>query len=267
MSFYFFLSGFATIGIATLLYIWMVASKQADFGRYGTIFAWLGVVFLAGSLITRWVAAGHGPFSNMYEYSLSFAWGISLSYVLVERRYKARSLGAFVLPVAAILLWYASTLPSQIDPLMPALQNNWLLSLHVSVAIISYGIFTVSFGSAVMYLIQTEKNRIRWMPPATLLDEVSYKSVIIGFPFFALVIILGAYWAQTAWGRYWGWDPKETASLVTWLIYAAYLHARGLRGWRGTRAAVILVIAFASTLFTYFGVNLVLSGLHSYAGV
>jgi cytochrome c-type biogenesis protein CcsB len=133
------------------------------------------------------------------------------------------------------------------------------------VAIVAYGSFTVGFAAAVLFLIQPAAGR--WgLPRPELLDEIGYKSIVVGFPFLTAVIVLGAVWAETAWGTYWSWDPKETASLVTWLIYAAYLHARIVRGWRGQRAALLLVLGFAATLFTYFG-NLFYGGLHSYAGL
>ena len=143
-----------------------------------------------------------------------------------------------------------------IEPLVPALQNNLLLTVHVAVAIVAYGSFTIAFGAAFLYLIQPQGGR--WgLPKPETLDEIGYRAIVIGFPFLTLTLILGALWAERAWGAYWSWDPKETASLVTWLIYGAYLHARVVRGWRGQRAAWLLVIGFAATLFTYFG-NLLL---------
>jgi cytochrome c-type biogenesis protein CcsB len=157
--------------------------------------------------------------------------------------------------------------PSDVKPLVPALQNQPLLTAHVAMMVLSYSALSVSFGSAVMYLIQGERNRFARLPRASLLDEIGYRSVMVGFPMLALGIALGAYWGNSAWGRYWGWDPKETSALVTWLIYAGYLHMRGLRRWQGTRSAVLLVIGFAAVLFTFFAVNLWVSGLHSYAGV
>ena len=258
-------SSLVILVVSVLLYVWYTISKQEDFGKAASIISWLGAVFLTAALVFRTIASGHGPFANMYEYSVSFTWGITLSYLALERQMKSRTLGVLVIPIAAILLWYATTLPAGIEPLVPALQNNLLLTVHVSVAIFAYGMFAVAFGSAVLYLIQAGSNRVSWMPDPESLDDVSYKSVIIGVPLFALVIILGAYWGNIAWGRYWGWDPKETASLVTWLIYLGYLHARAIAGWRGKPAATLLVIGFVAVLFTFFGVNLFLSGLHSYA--
>jgi ABC-type transport system involved in cytochrome c biogenesis permease subunit len=201
----------------------------------------------------------------MYEFSVAFAWGILAAYVWFEHRYHQRILALVALPVALALMWYATTIPSTIEPLVPALQNNLLLTVHVAVAIVAYGSFTVAFAAAVMYLIQPDGGR--WgLPKPSVLDEIGYRAIVVGFPFLTLVIVLGAVWADVAWGRYWSWDPKETASFVTWLIYGAYLHARVVRGWRGQRAAVLLLIGFAATLFTYFG-NLFFGGLHGYSGL
>jgi cytochrome c-type biogenesis protein CcsB len=169
------------------------------------------------------------------------------------------------MPVALALLWYASSTPSTIEPLVPALQNATLLTLHVATAVVAYGTFAVAFGAAIIYLLQTGRH-IEWLPAEEILDDISYRSIIIGFPMMTLVIILGAVWADIAWGAYWTWDPKETASLVTWLIYGAYLHARTIAGWRGGRAAGLLILGFVATLFTFFS-NLFLGGLHSYAGI
>ena len=182
-----------------------------------------------------------------------------------ERRYNQRMLSLIAFPVALAMMLYAATIPADIEPLVPALQNNLLLTVHVAVAIVAYGSFAIAFAAALLYLIQPEGGR--WgLPKPQILDEIGYRAVIVGFPFLTLTIVLGAVWADTAWGTYWSWDPKETASLVTWLIYGAFLHARVMRGWRGNRAAWLLVLGFAATLFTYFG-NLFFGGLHSYAGL
>ena len=237
-------------------------SVSSTAGRYGTILTVNAFAFLTASLVFRWIAAGHGPFSNMYEFSLAFAWGALALYLYFELRYRLRTLALLVLPIAMGLLIYATTLPSEITPLVPALQNALLLTVHVAVAIIAYGAFALAFGAAILFLAQ-RRDRIRWLPRSTVLDEMGYKAVMVGFPMMALVIILGALWADIAWGQYWSWDPKETASLVTWLIYGGYLHARVLRGWRGQRSALLLILGFAATLFTYYG-NLFFGGLHSY---
>lgn len=239
--------------------------SAAALATYGTLIAWLALAFVTASLIFRTIMVGHGPFSNMYEFSIAFAWGILAAYLVVERRYHLRTIGLIALPAALLLMLYATTIPATAEPLVPALQNNLLLTVHVAVAIVAYGSFTVAFGAALLYLIQPPEGR-RGLPRLEILDEVSYRAVVIGFPFLTLVLVLGALWAEVAWGRYWGWDPKETASLVTWLIYGAYLHARVVRGWHGRRSAWLLMLGFAATLFTYFG-NLYFGGLHSYSGL
>jgi len=244
--------------------------RTASIGHYATILGWLGFVLLGASLVFRTFATGHGPFSNMYEFSIAFAWGILGAYLWFEHRYHQRILGLVALPAALGLLLYAVYLSNveggaEIQPLVPALQNNLLLSVHVATAIVAYGSFTIAFAAALLYLIQPETGG--WgLPKPQILDEIGYRAIVIGFPFLTLTIVLGALWADVAWGRYWGWDPKETASLVTWFIYGAYLHARVMRGWRGRKAAILLIVGFGATLLTYFG-NLFFGGLHSYSGL
>jgi ABC-type transport system involved in cytochrome c biogenesis permease subunit len=239
--------------------------RTAVIGRYATIFGWLATLALLASLIFRTIATQHGPFANMYEFSMAFAFGILATYMWFEHKYHQRMLALVALPVALAMMLYAATIPANIEPLVPALQNNLLLTVHVAVAIVAYGSFAIAFAASVMYLLQPAGGR--WgLPKPQVLDEIGYRAVVVGFPFLTLTIILGAVWADTAWGTYWSWDPKETASLVTWFIYGAYLHARVMRGWRGNRAAWLLVLGFAATLFTYFG-NLFFGGLHSYSGL
>ena len=284
LSQYAFVAAFAALGIAVFLYVVSVIGARGvsrlslanggtvsssnlgsaldTVGRYATILTVNSFLFLTASLTFRSIEAGHGPFSNMYEFSLAFAWGALALYLYFEVQYKLRSLALLVLPVALGLMTYATTVPSDIEPLVPALQHNLLLTVHVAVAIIAYGAFALGFGTAVLFLFQ-RRDSIRWLPRSTVLDELGHKAVMVGFPAMFLTIILGAVWADIAWGRYWSWDPKETASLVTWLIYGGYLHARVLRGWRGTRSAGLLIVGFGATLFTYYG-NLFFGGLHSY---
>jgi ABC-type transport system involved in cytochrome c biogenesis permease subunit len=226
----------------------MSGPRTAAIGRYATM-----------------IATHHGPFANMYEFSMAFAFGVLATYMWFERKYHQRILALVALPIALAMMLYAATIPADIEPLVPALQNNLLLTVHVAVAIVAYGSFAIAFAASVLYLLQPSGGR--WgLPKPQVLDEMGYRAVVVGFPFLTLTIILGAVWANTAWGTYWSWDPKETASLVTWFIYAAYLHARVMRGWRGNRAAWLLVLGFAATLFTYFG-NLFFGGLHSYSGL
>jgi len=239
--------------------------RTASIGHYATLLGWLGFAALGASLVFRTIATGHGPFSNMYEFSIAFAFGILGAYYWFERKYRQRILALLALPVALALLAYAATIPADIEPLIPALQNNLLLTVHVATAIVAYGSFTIAFAAALLYLVQPETGR--WgLPRPEVLDEIGYRAIVVGFPFLTLTVVLGAVWADTAWGSYWSWDPKETASLVTWLIYGAYLHARVVRGWRGRKAASLLIIGFGATLLTYFG-NLFFGGLHSYSGL
>jgi len=235
-------------------------------GGLAQAFAWLSFVLIGIGMLIRAYLVGRGPWGNLYEFSVAFAFGILLGYVYLGRRYPLRAIAFLPIGVAFFLLAYAFTLSQEISPLVPALDNAPLLTIHVSMAVLSYGILAVSFGAAVGYLVQGRENRVSWLPPAKVLDEVAYRAVIIGFPIFATLIILGSWWAAIAWGRYWGWDPKETSALVTWLIYAVYLHARSQRGWAGRPAALILVIGFIAVMFTYLGGNLFFGGLHSYSG-
>ncbi|MFH1016501.1 MAG: c-type cytochrome biogenesis protein CcsB [Chloroflexota bacterium] len=230
--------------------------------RLGIVTAGLAFLLLTVSIVARVIQTGHGPFSNMYEFSVAFSWGIVAMGLYFQWRFKAPAVKIVGLVVAFGLLIFASTLSSKPAPLVPALQQSTLLSVHVACAIIAYGAFTIGFGSAILFLVQNRKG-VSWLPSAETLDSMSYHSVVIGFPFLTLTILLGALWADIAWGRYWGWDPKETASLVTWLLFAAYLHARIMRGWRGTRAATLIILGFVAVLFTFFG-NYIFSGLHSY---
>jgi cytochrome c-type biogenesis protein CcsB len=243
------------------------SGRDISAGGIAQAFVWVSFVLLAIGMVIRAYLVGRGPWGNLYEFSVAFAFGIVGSYLYLGRRYPLRSIAFLPIGVAFFLLAYAFTIPQAISPLVPALDNPPLLTIHVSMAVLSYGIFAVSFGAAIGYLVQGRENRVSWLPPAKVLDEVAYRAVIIGFPIFATLIVLGSWWAAIAWGRYWGWDPKETSALVTWLIYAVYLHARSQRGWAGRPAALILVIGFIAVLFTYLGGNLFFGGLHSYSGL
>ena len=242
---------------------------------YARFAVWTALGAFVVSLIARWLAVHHAPWSNMYEFTIAFTAGITVFYAGFERFYQdddhaqsARVLGALTLPVVfTMLVLTAAFFPSEVRPLVPALQNADLLAVHVAAMILAYSALSVSFAAAVLYLAQGKGNRFARLPDGQTLDDIAYRSVMLGFPLLAIGIALGAYWANSAWGRYWGWDPKETSALVTWLIYGIYLHMRGLRNWSGTRSAVVLIAGFGAVMFTYFAVNLWVSGLHSYAGV
>jgi cytochrome c-type biogenesis protein CcsB len=238
-------------------------SSAAPFAWGLTFVAWLCIGL---SMLLRAFIVGRGPWGNMFEFTVAFTFTITGGYLFLERRYPIKSIGFLPVGVAAMLFAYSATLPKDIEPLVPALQNAPLLTIHVGMATIAYGIFATSFAAGVGYLIQGTHDRFAWLPSHKVLDEVAYRAVIIGFPIFATMIILGSWWASIAWSRYWGWDPKETSALVTWLTYAVYLHARNQRAWAGRPAALLLVVGFGMVLVTYSG-SLWFSGLHAYSGL
>jgi cytochrome c-type biogenesis protein CcsB len=343
--------------IATLFYLFAmvfylahIQFRNKGVGNIATGLTALGFLSHTASIGIRWwesyqigAEIGHIPVSNLFE-SMSFgAWTIILIYLLVEWKYKNKTFGAFVMPVAFLAMTYifvAPNIPKEIEPLVPALKSYWL-HIHVITSFLGYAAFAISFGVSLMYLIVNTKEKnaiyafwsicigllitimlaigidaiffkinpgrdgahmlegtfrnsaaavrilsyvgfvgilfVSWLSgiklkdklvgfanTSEMLDEVGYKTIAIGFPLLTVGIITGAVWANSAWGTYWGWDPKETWSLITWLVYAAYLHARLTRGWRGQRAAVLSMVGFLAVVFTYLGVNLLLSGLHSY---
>lgn len=244
------------------------APGPAAAGRFGTLLAWFALVFQGLAVLLRTIAAGRGPYSNMYEFSLAFIFAVLLVYLVFERLYEIKQLGPIVLAVAfgmSLYVWSLPTRMREVEGLNPALQNQPLMTVHVSTAILAYATFAVAFAAAVLYLIASRR-QTRWLPSPDMLDDIGYRAVTIGFPMLALVLILGSIWAHQAWGSYWSWDPKETSALFTWLIYGIYLHTRSLRGWRGTRSAVILLIGFAAVIFTYYG-NYFFGGMHAYGGV
>jgi cytochrome c-type biogenesis protein CcsB len=242
-----------------------------------TVGAW---VLHAGSLTARGFAAGRVPWGNMYEFSSAIALAATTAFlVLLLRQREFRYLGAFVLLPVVLGLGLAGTvLYTQAGPLVPALNSYWI-KIHVTAAIISFGVFTVAAVVGGLYLVRARYERKaaagrapagglgRKLPPAAVLDRTSYRLTAFAFPLWTFAIIAGAIWAEAAWGRYWGWDPKETWAFISWVVYAAYLHARATAGWKGARAAGIGGIAFLTMIFNYFGVNIWISGLHSYAGV
>lgn len=354
--------GISTIAyvIAMVAYIAYLAFKKTGVGTVATALTTIGFVSHTAAFLLRWKEFDDImqmgilrsiPLTNLYESLVFFVWCIIFVYLIIEFKYKNKSFGAFVTPIAGMALAFIdiSGLSKDIHPLIPALQSNWLLA-HVTLSFIAYATFAISFATALMYLILKTEDRksgayIFWTITAALfaviliamaldlivlkiimggkesliknylfkttfrnpsafivalsfassfvlifavwryghvlkkliksfsiseelLDELTYKNIAVGFPVFTLGgLIFGAIWADQAWGRYWSWDPKETWSLITWFVYAFYLHARFLRGWRGKKIAILAVIGFFSTIFTYLGVNLLLSGLHAYGGI
>ena len=262
---------------AFMAYLLGMVMNRSFFSRLGTYLSLLGFAAQTLAIILRWVESyemgiGHAPFSNLYESLIFFAWTLMLLYLILEWRTKNRTIGAFVTPLAFLAMAYASFSPnisSHIQPLIPALKSNWLIS-HVITCFFGYAAFALSFGISIMYLLKLldaeEKNNLflRLIPSAEILDDLNYQMIVIGFLMLTLGIITGSVWAHSAWGTYWSWDPKETWSLVTWLVYASVIHTRLVRGWKGKKIAILSIVGFACVLFTYFGVNY-LAGLHSYA--
>lgn len=214
------------------------------------------------------------PWSNQFEAMAYVSWAIILGYVLLESTYKLKAVGAFVVGIGFIAMGAASLLPYRYqtaEPLVPALNSYWIY-IHVSVTLSSYAAFAMAGGLGVMYLVKERAHRrgtpssiAASLPDLETIDELGYKAIMVGFPLLAFGIILGAMWANYAWGGYWSWDPKETWSLIVWLIYGAYIHARMTRGWEGRRAAIYAIFGLLMVIFCFWGVNFLLSGLHAYA--
>ena len=244
------------------------ATPPTGSGRLASAAAVIATLFAGLAVAFRVVATGRGPYSDMYEFSVAFVFAALLGYVLLERRYGVRPIGAIALPVILGMIVYVWSLPPAVREdrgLIPALASKPILTAHVTMGVIAYAAFALSFAAAMLYLVVTRWPR-PWLPSAELLDEVSFRAVTIGFPAQLLLLILGSLWAHQAWGSYWTWDPKETVALFTWLVYGAYLHARTLRGWRGVRSAWFLALAFLTVIFAYFG-NYWFGGLHAYSGM
>jgi cytochrome c-type biogenesis protein CcsB len=227
------------------------------------------------SIVLRGLATHRWPLGNMYEF-MSFVCLIAVGvWLLLLRRFPIRRLGGFVLIPVFILMFLGGTvLYTQAEPVSPPLQSYWLV-IHVTVVSTACGVLLVPGVASVLYLIRGayDRNPVRFakfapkLPTTATLDRLAYRTTIFGFPLFTFGVICGAIWAESAWGRFWGWDPKETTAFIAWVVYAAYLHSRATAGWRGNRAAIINVVGFAVMIFNLFFVNLVTTGLHSYAGV
>ncbi len=262
--------------LASIFYIGFFAFKKEVFSKLGFFVLIAGFLDNTLGIVLRWVESyqmgyGHAPFSNMYESLIFFSWTVAILYIVVELRYKESIIGVFASPLAFLAIAYASLSPdvsSRISPLIPALKSNWLIA-HVITCFLGYSGFAVAFGFSIMYFIKPSdpgsSSIFSRLPSWDLIDELTYQMIVFGFLFLTIGIITGAVWANSAWGKYWTWDPKETWSLITWFIYAIFLHLRLMRGWQGKNLAWVSIVGFLAVLFTYFGVNYVLSGLHSYA--
>ncbi|GAA0951790.1 c-type cytochrome biogenesis protein CcsB [Kribbella koreensis] len=255
-------------------------SERADAAsRVGLLLTWLAFLLHLTGVVTRGLAAGRVPWGNMYEFSITSSLAVAAVYLLFVHRAKLQWLGLGVtLFVAAVLGLATLALYTPAGPLVPALHSYWLV-IHVSAAAISGGAFTIGGLVSILYLVKARAERrvldggtmsasLKRLPSAEAMDGTAYKVLAFAFPLWTFgVLVAGPIWAEYAWGRYWGWDPKEVWSLVTWVVYAAYLHARATAGWRGRRAATIAIVGWFVFIFNFVGVNLLVSGLHSYAGV
>lgn len=277
------LSSSQLLGITTFIYLgaavlymmhWIFRLKPM--GLLGTIVTWVGFLVQTAGIGLRWIESyqmgyGHAPLSNLYESLVFFSWTTAITYLFIEYKSKNRAIGAFAMPFAVASMAYASFNPNvrdAIEPLIPALQSNWLIA-HVITCFIGYAAFSVACGLGIIYLLKSmnatpDEGLLGALPSLRNLDELMHQTIVFGFLWLSIGIITGAIWADQAWGTYWSWDPKETWSLITWFVYATALHARLVRGWRGRKIAYISIIGFCSVMFTYFGVNFLLSGLHSY---
>ncbi|MBU0728364.1 MAG: c-type cytochrome biogenesis protein CcsB [Proteobacteria bacterium] len=265
--------------LASMLYIAIFVFRAKKLGLAATSVTVAAFLIQTTAIGLRWYEsynlpgygpeAGHAPLSNMYESLVFFSWCIAIFYLWLELKFKNRLIGAFAVPFAFLSMALASLTSDAIRPLVPALQSNWLIA-HVITCFVGYAAFAVACGLGIMYLIRegsdtSNKNSlINTLPEPRIIDDITHKTMVFGFIWLSAGIITGAIWANSAWGTYWSWDPKETWSLITWFIYALALHARFVKGWGGKRIAWLAILGFISVVFTYYGVNYLLSGLHSY---
>ena len=246
-------------------------------GAIGIALTALGALTTLASMVTRGLATDRLPWGNMYEFATAVVLVAVVAYtVLAVRAPVLRHMGAFMLaPVVLAMVGIGLFLYAPAAPLVAALRSSWL-AIHVTAAILGFGIFFVSGIASILYLLRVRSDArgesgsssvLSRLPSAAALDRVAHRTAVFGFPIWTFAVIAGAIWAESAWGRFWGWDPKETVSFIAWVIYAAYLHARTTAGWRGRPAAWVNVVGLAAMIFNLLFVNLVSTGLHSYGGV
>ncbi|UMP02349.1 c-type cytochrome biogenesis protein CcsB [Amycolatopsis sp. EV170708-02-1] len=243
-------------------------------GRMGAALLVLAALLHLAAIVLRGFAVHRAPWGNLYEYGMATTFIAVVTWLVIMRKFPVRHLTGFLLlPVVILMFVNGTMLYTTAAPVQPALQSYWLI-IHVSAAIIGSGVFLVPGVASVLYLFRAahDDNPAKFakfapkLPAADVLDRIAYRTTIFAFPIFTFGVLCGAVWAEAAWGRFWGWDPKETVAFVAWVVYAAYLHSRATAGWRGKRAAIINIVGFSATIFNMFFVNLVTSGLHSYAG-
>ncbi|MBX6385723.1 MAG: c-type cytochrome biogenesis protein CcsB [Microbispora sp.] len=242
------------------------AAWAARAGTIGVVLTWLGWAANLGGILTRGIAVDRWPWANMYEFVVAICFAAVTAFLALLTRQPIRFLGAFVTVTAALGLGFAVLfLHVQAGPVMPALHSYWI-AIHVTAAIVASGLFILAGVCAILYLIRKDE-RPSVLPGKEGLERIAHRAIVISFPIWTFAVIAGAMWADRAWGRYWGWDPKEVWAFITWVVYAAYLHARATAGWRGKAAMIISLVAFGCLLFNLVGVNIFIPGLHSYADV
>lgn len=259
----FVLLALATIGyvVAMALYWWFLLAGRGVSNQWASRLAVAALLVQALWFAVRTYRAGHLPIYDGHGFSATFAGGAALAVLIFERLAHRRDLGAFALPIALGLLGYAWTLPRAAGPLILIFKSFWLTA-HILTAIVAYSCFAIAFAASCLYLIMT-RSIVSGSPPSgissssAVVDRLAYQVTVLGFPFMSLCVISGAIWAENVWGRYWSWDPKETWSLITWLVFAAYLHTRYHRGWSPRRAAVLAIVGFLTVLMNFIGVEII----------
>jgi len=257
--------------VSTLLYLISVISRKDLLGGYAKRVLVGGFVVHCMTIFARWLAMGITPVASLHESLSFFALTLVGIYLLFDHYYRTPILGAFICPIALVMMIGSTVAPSQPMATNPIL-NSWWFPIHVSLAFLGHAIFAIAGVAGIMYLLQERMLKSKKfsglfyrLPSLNVLDNINYKCLTFGFPLMTMGIISGALWANSAWGGYWRWDPKETWALITWFLYAALLHGRLTVGWRGRRAAIFAIIGFLCLLFTFFGVNMFLSGVHSFS--
>ncbi|MBI4620582.1 MAG: c-type cytochrome biogenesis protein CcsB [Desulfobacterales bacterium] len=254
----------------TFSYLLYLFKQKPRISKVATIILTSGFVFHTISLIVRYFEAGYTPITNLYEAPSFLAWAIVGVYLFIQFKYRITSLGSFISPVASILTLLSSAFSEEIGPLSPVLRSFWL-PIHVILAFLGDAIFALAFCAGVMYLIQEHQIKSKKigsfyhrLPSLKLLDDINHYSLTIGFLLLTMAMVTGSIWARHAWGAFWSWDAKQVWSLLTWVFYAALLHGRINIGWRGRVAAIFAILGFLAVMFSFLGVNTLLSGLHTY---
>ncbi len=255
---------------ATVLYLVDILSRREMAGKAARWVLLGGFVVHSATLVARFLAAGYTPVTNLHESLSFFAWSVVGTFLLFDARYRLTVIGAFLSPLALVLMVVSGVTVTDVSEINPMLKS-WWFPVHVALAFLGNAAFTVAFAVSVMYLLQERMLKSKKfpalfyrLPSLNTLDNINYKCLTFGFPLMTMGIISGAVWANSAWGGYWRWDPKETWALITWFLYAALLHGRLMAGWRGRRAAIFSIIGFLCLLFSYLGVHLLLPGEHSF---